>query len=117
MKTINLQKFGFIRREDLDFRDDGTSFKGYEYCGMTFTYARAYGEVFISGHPGDGIPSSDGTFRKFLPYKVYSKIEGYSHLDDLNGVDPEKVTEESIWELKKWVIKYVAEAQRIMEGK
>lgn len=106
MKTINLQKFGFIRREDLDFRDDGTAFKGYEYAGLVFTYARARGYVYISGRPDYGF-SLDGQTKIYPPYKHYSAIKGYSKLDALNGASADCITEDDIEQLKKDATAYL----------
>lgn len=39
---------GMVRREDLDFADDGNHFKGFEYKGMPITTLRAYGETYLA---------------------------------------------------------------------
>ena len=47
--NVRLTSYGFIRREDLDFKDDGNSFKGYEYKGIIFSYLNFHGDMYLSG--------------------------------------------------------------------
>ena len=79
---------GWKRREDLDFRDDGTKFKGYESPeGLPLTYTKANGEYYLSLR----IDYLDG-----LTYHEYSKMESYKLQDEFNGVeevDPDKLTQ------------------------
>lgn len=91
MKTVNLTKYGFIRREDIDFNDDGNRFKGYEYHGIVVTYIRYQDHAYIN-------------FR----YDYDPIYEGYSRLDDaqkqavravfneLNGIAIDELTEHTI---------------------
>lgn len=39
---------GLERREDLDFRDDGSTFRGFEYKGLPITQCRYNGECYLS---------------------------------------------------------------------
>lgn len=82
----DLTSRGWERREDLDFRDDGTKFKAFEYYnGLVATYTKADGEYYLSlrvDYLGD------------LVYEEYSKMESYKLADEFNGVkeiDAEKV--------------------------
>lgn len=68
---------GFIRREDLDFKDDGNSFRGYEYNGLTLTYLKSNGEYYIALRVD---------YLKGLNYNEYSKMESYELADEFNGV-------------------------------
>lgn len=47
-KKLNLVNAGFTRRADLDFNDDCTSFRGYDYKGLPITYAKYKGDYFLS---------------------------------------------------------------------
>lgn len=79
---------GWKRREDLDFRDDGTKFKAFEYeNGLIATYTKADGEYYLSLR----LDYLDG-----LVYEEYSKLEHYILADEFNGVmeiDADKVCE------------------------
>ena len=101
LERINLTSFGFTRREDLDFSDDGTKFRCYEFNTMRISLARACGDIFISCHSFATEPELE------LQYNEYSKLEHYKKLDVLNGVS--EVYEEDIIELKNAITAYVAE--------
>lgn len=79
---------GWKRREDLDFRDDGTKFKGFESPeGLPLTYTKANGEYYLSLRVD---------YLNELTYHEYSKMESYSLCDEFNGVeevDPDKLTQ------------------------
>lgn len=79
---------GWKRREDLDFRDDGTKFKGFESPeGLPLTYTKANGEYYLSLRVD---------YLNELTYREYSKMESYSLCDEFNGVeevDPDKLTQ------------------------
>lgn len=82
---------GWKRREDLDFRDDGTKFKAFEYTnGLIATYTKADGEYYLALR----IDYLDG-----LTWDEYSKMDSYKLQDEFNGVmdvDADKVTENAI---------------------
>lgn len=40
-KNLSLESYGFVRREDLDYRNDGANFYGYEYNGLPIIYRRS----------------------------------------------------------------------------
>lgn len=73
-----LLKAGFIRREDLDFRDGGVSFKGYEYNGLPLTYLRANNRYYAALRID---------YLKELNYEEYSKMESYELAGEFNGCD------------------------------
>lgn len=87
MKTINLIKYGFIRSPEADFSDDGSRFTCYRVGNVRISKSSYQGEIFIAGRYV-GIPS--------LLYEEYSKLPHYKAMDDLNGVDKARVTEEDI---------------------
>lgn len=76
---VNLFKNGFERREDLDFRDDGTRFTAYEFNGIVVTKASWNNEYFISVRV-DYLRDNDFT------YSDYSKKDWYKLCDEFNGV-------------------------------
>jgi len=49
ISIVNIRKFeNFVRREDLDFADDGNYFKGFSYKGMPITTLRADNITYLS---------------------------------------------------------------------
>lgn len=90
MKKVNLINNGFIRREDLDFTDDGARFQGYEYNGVPLTKTTYKGEYFIS--------ISISNMNNLFTYSDYADKEWYSLCDKYNGV-----TEVDIEDLKKCI--------------
>lgn len=86
---VKLTSYGFIRREEEDFRDDGNKFKVYMLPGcpnirITMCHDKEYG-YFISANVN--------SFK--LTYKEYSTIPGYRSLDILNGgLNEEQVLDE-----------------------
>lgn len=86
---VNLLKNGFIRREDLDFTDDGARFTAYEYNGIVVTKTTYNGEYFISIRV-DYLKGFN-----FI-YDDYSNKDWYKLCDEFNGVrevDVEKLKE------------------------
>ena len=79
MKKLNLLGNGFIRREDLDFTDDGARFTAYEYNGLVITKTTYRGEYFIS------IRIDYLTDVNFV-YDDYKDKEWYKLCDKFNGV-------------------------------
>ena len=89
MKRVMLTKYGFIRRSEQDFGDDGNRFACY--C--------AGDRVRVTKHVSDGqvyIHASIDSGK--LPYEVYSKLPHYFALDALNGVAIEYLTDERLRE-------------------
>ena len=88
---------GWIHRSDLDFRDDGTKFKGFEHTsGMIATYTKANGEYYLALR----LDYLDG-----LTYQEYSKMDSYRLADEFNGVteiDPDKVTQNAITMMQEY---------------
>lgn len=82
---------GWKRREDLDFRDDGTKFKAFEYTnGLIATYTKGYGEYYLAlrvDYIGD------------LVWEEYSQMDSYKLADEFNGVtdiDADKVCQNAV---------------------
>lgn len=91
-EALNFKKYGIQRAADQDFRDDGSSFKGYVCNGMPITYSRYNGEVFLSICPdylGD------------LNYDEYSKLPSYKDCDKYNGVPEDSVDLEDVADICK----------------
>lgn len=75
----NLLKNGFIRREDLDFTDDGSRFTAYEYNGLVITKCTYRGEYYISVRV-------DYLRGKNFIWEDYHNKEWYKLCDEFNGV-------------------------------
>lgn len=87
MKTVNLTKYGFIRSPEDDFSDDGSRFTCYRVGNVRVSKSSYHDEIFIAGRY-EGTPS--------LQYEEYSKLPHYKAMDDLNGVDKERITDEDL---------------------
>lgn len=95
-KRISWKANGFIRREDLDFRDDGSYFKGYEYAGMPITCCTYEGEYYISIRV-------DYLANEFT-WEDWRNTEEYKLEDEFNGtneVDVEKLKANCVLIAKK----------------
>lgn len=112
----DLTKRGWIRREDLDFKDDGTKFKVLEYTnGLQATYTKSDGYYYLAlriDYIGD------------LLYEEYSQMNSYKLADEFNyslEVDADKVCEnaklimEEYNELKKIVDKKEINFKKIID--
>lgn len=83
-----LTKRGFIKREDLNFSDDGNRFIGFEYKGMPITYLKSDGEFYLSVR----VDYLDNSFT----YNEWMKTEECRLTDEFNGVssiDADKLVE------------------------
>lgn len=69
---------GMVRREDLDFTDDGNRFRGFSYKGMPITQCRSYGETYLLIRVGD--LSNEFTYREWMDTKEFALC------DEFNGV-------------------------------
>ena len=108
---------GWKRREDLDFRDDGTKFKAFEYeNGLVATYTKADGEYYLSLR----VDYLDG-----LTFDEYSQMESYKLTDEFNGVkqiDADKVTMNAIEIMEEYNIilekvnKHVVDMEKLTEA-
>lgn len=79
LSKVNIRNIdGFERREDLDFTDDGSKFKGYSYKGMPITTIRYKDETYLSVRV-------DYLWNKF-DYKTWMQTEEYKLCDEFNGV-------------------------------
>lgn len=90
-KRLSLVANGFVRREDLDFSDDGSYFRGYEYDGMPVTYCKYQDEYFICVRY-DYLENS-------FTYEDWKNTEEYKLADEFNGVtevDVDKLIENCI---------------------
>lgn len=67
-----------VRREDLDFTDDGNHFKGFAYKGMPITTLRADGETYLTVRV-DYLKNS-------FTYKEWFATEEDKLCDEFNGV-------------------------------
>lgn len=82
----SLQKYGFIRRPEDDFSDDGSRFRGYVYKTdkgeMPVTYLKSNGQVYLSAslHHKDE-----------LSYEEYKDLPSYRDSDKYNGVPEDEV--------------------------
>lgn len=83
MKTVknlsvtNIKGTNFVRREDLDFSDDGNRFRGFSYKGLPITTLYSDGRVYCS-------VEVDYTNNN-IPWELWSKTEEYELCDKYNG--------------------------------
>ena len=92
----DLLKIGAVRREDLDFIDDGNNFRGYEIEGLPISYSKSNGIYYLSLR----IDYLEG-----LNFDEYGKMETYKLQDEFNGVenvDANKVKENAIAIIKEY---------------
>jgi hypothetical protein len=69
---------GMVRREDLDFADDGNHFKGFTYKNMPITTLRADGETYLTVRVG--------YLKNSFTYKEWFATEEDKLCDEFNGV-------------------------------
>ena len=94
MKTVknlsvaNIKGTNFVRREDLDFSDDGNRFRGYSYKGLPITTLYSDGCVYCDVRPDylqyNGIPWE--MWKETEEYKLCNKYNGTSELIDLDDL-------------------------------
>lgn len=94
MKTVknlsvaNIKGTNFVRREDLDFFDDGNRFRGYSYKGLPITTLYSDGCVYCDVRPDylqyNGIPWE--MWKETEEYKLCNKYNGTSELIDLDDL-------------------------------
>ena len=79
LTVANIKKIeGMVRREDLDFNDDGNRFRGFAYKGMPITQCVADGTTYLSIRV-------DYLHNNFT-HKEWSVSNGYRLEDEFNGV-------------------------------
>lgn len=79
LSVANIKKIeGMVRREDLDFSDDGNRFRGFSYKGMPITTLRSDDTTYLSIRV-------DYLNTEFT-YKEWMKTEEYRLADEFNGV-------------------------------
>jgi hypothetical protein len=107
----SLQKYGFIRRPEDDFSDDGNRFRGYVYKTdkgeMPVTYLKSNGQVYLSAalHHKDE-----------LSYNEYKNLPSYRDEDKYNGVPEDEVDLADFAEICKRLISEYAEAVVAVEA-
>lgn len=83
VNRINLVKFGFIRTPEEDFSDDGSTFTCYKVGRVRVSKCLYENTVYLAGR-----------IKGNLPYNIYSKLNHYRAMDNLNGVPRDVLTEE-----------------------
>lgn len=84
MKTVknlsvaNIKGTNFVRREDLDFSDDGNRFRGFSYKGLPITTLYSDGCVYCDVRP-------DYLQYKDVPWEMWKETEEYKLCDKYNG--------------------------------
>lgn len=73
----DLKKIGLKHTPELDFSDDGTNFKMFQYHGIPVSYAKAYDMYFIAIR----FDYIDG-----MTYENYKTFGSYVNADEFNGV-------------------------------
>lgn len=83
LSIANIRKFeNFVRREDLDFTDDGNHFKGFSYKGMPITTLRADNTTYLSIRVD--YLKNEFTYREWMQteeYKLCNKFNCVSEFD------------------------------------
>lgn len=75
--AATFKKAGFLHHANMDFRDDGTSFKVFSYDDVFVSFAKNDGDVYASIRLDyNGLNFSD-----------YRNLKSYSLLNEFNGVD------------------------------
>ena len=79
LSVANIRKYeGFVRREDLDFADDGNYFRGFSYTGMPITTLRSDNTTYLCIRV-------DYLENEFT-YKEWMQTEEFKLCDVFNGV-------------------------------
>lgn len=79
LSVANIRKYeGFVRREDLDFADDGNYFRGFSYKGMPITTLRSDNTTYLCVRV-------DYLENEFT-YKEWMQTEEFRLCDAFNGV-------------------------------
>lgn len=79
LSVANIRKYeGFVRREDLDFADDGNYFRGFSYKGMPITTLRSDNVTYLCVRV-------DYLENEFT-YKEWMQTEEFKLCDAFNGV-------------------------------
>lgn len=89
LTKANVNKLGIIVREDLDFTDDGSRFRGFSYKGLPLTQCVCQGETFLSIR----VDYLEG---KQFTTKEWMETEEYKLEDEFNGcfeIDTDKLIE------------------------
>lgn len=89
LTKANINKLGIIVREDLDFTDDGSRFRGFSYKGMPITQCVSCGETFLAIRV-DYLNNNQFTIKEWMETEEY-KLE-----DEFNGcfeIDTDKLIE------------------------
>lgn len=83
ISIANIRKFeSFVRREDLDFSDDGNHFKGFSYKGMPITTLRTDNTTYLSIHVD--YLKNEFTYKEWMQtqeYELCGKFNGVSDFD------------------------------------
>ena len=108
MNKINLGKYGFVRKPESDFNDDGNHFKAYMINGILFTYLRSGNRLYLSGR-GHTVGV------RTLNWEDYSKLPSYKKLNMLNGKDVDMLTEQDFLDLVEVAEKYSEEFNHCFE--
>lgn len=83
LSVANISKFeGFVRREDLDFTDDGNYFRGFSYKGMPITTLRTDNTTYLCVRAD--YPENEFTYKEWMQteeYRLCDKFNGVSEFD------------------------------------
>lgn len=89
LTKANVNKLGIIVREDLDFTDDGSRFRGFSYKGLPLTQCVYQGETFLAIRV-DYLNDNQFTTKEWM------STEEYKLADEFNGcfeIDTDKLIE------------------------
>lgn len=83
LSVANIRKFeGFVRREDLDFVDDGNYFRGFSYKGMPITTLRTDNTTYLCVRVD--YLENEFTYKEWMQteeYRLCGKFNGVSEFD------------------------------------
>lgn len=80
LSVANIKGTNFVRREDLDFEDDGSHFRGFAYKNLPITTLYSDGRVYCSVRP-DYINYNN------VPWEMWKETEEYNLGDKYNGTE------------------------------
>lgn len=104
LSVANIRKFeGFVRREDLDFADDGNYFRGFSYKGMPITTLRADNTTYLCIRVD--------YLKNEFTYKEWMQTEEWKLCDKFNGVS--EFDMEDLIETIEKIIAKVAEMNEV----
>lgn len=109
LTTTNIANTPIIRRSDLDFSDDGTNFRVFEYHGLPLSITVSNGIIYLAMRWDYINHYSSTKLEMKAPYDLFRKTESYKLTDKYNGT----VKEFDLDELMKDCDKVIADIEKV----